>query len=132
MVVSWLQHKKKFVGPGNPSHGKRRSGVSGLTGSINSHIVRTLIFPLYLSWWVPFSLSQHKENSFLQFFVLFCCFLVFWGFFCFVFFVFSRPTPAVYGGSQARGPIGAIAAGLRQSHSNASATCPTAHGNAGS
>ena len=33
-------------------------------------------------------------------------------------FAFSRATPAAYGGSQARGLIGAVAAGLRQSHSN--------------
>ena len=31
----------------------------------------------------------------------------------------SWAAPAAYGGSQARGPIGAIATGLRQSHSNA-------------
>ena len=37
-------------------------------------------------------------------------------FFCL--FAFSRATPAAYGGSQARGLIGAIAAGLRHSHSN--------------
>ena len=39
----------------------------------------------------------------------------------FVFFTFgfSRATPGAYEGSQARGPIGAVAAGLRQSHSNA-------------
>ena len=43
--------------------------------------------------------------SFLFFFLSFCLFL-------------SRP-PSAYGGSQARGPIKAIAAGLRQSHSNA-------------
>ena len=43
------------------------------------------------------------------FFVLFCFF---------VFLPFSRATPASYGGSQARGQIGALAAGLRQSHSN--------------
>ena len=36
----------------------------------------------------------------------------------FLFFVFSGATPAAYGGSQARGPIRAIAAGLHQSHSN--------------
>jgi len=29
-----------------------------------------------------------------------------------------RATPMAYGGSQARGPIGAVAAGLRHSHSN--------------
>ena len=37
----------------------------------------------------------------------------------FVCFVFSRATPMAYGGSQARGLIRAIAAGLYQSHSNA-------------
>ena len=36
----------------------------------------------------------------------------------FFFFAISRATPTVYGGSQARGRIGAIAAGLWQSHSN--------------
>ena len=40
-------------------------------------------------------------------------------FFCFWLFAFSRATPMAYGSSQARGLIGAIAAGLRQSHSNA-------------
>ena len=34
------------------------------------------------------------------------------------FLFFSRTTPAAYGGSQARGRIGAAAAGLCQSHSN--------------
>ena len=34
------------------------------------------------------------------------------------FFVFSRAVPATYGGSQARGLIGATAASLHQSHSN--------------
>ena len=48
--------------------------------------------------------------------------------FFFVFFVvvvvvfclstFSRAATAVYGGSQSRGPIGGVAASLRQSHSN--------------
>ena len=36
----------------------------------------------------------------------------------FFFFSFSRAAPAAYGGSQARGWIGAIAAGLHHSHSN--------------
>ena len=40
-------------------------------------------------------------------------------FFCFLsFFAFSRAYSKAYGGSQARGLIGAVAAGLRQSHSN--------------
>ena len=50
------------------------------------------------------------------------CFLVFcfFGFFVVVVvFAFSRAAPVAYGGSQARSLIGAVAAGLRQSHSNA-------------
>ena len=48
---------------------------------------------------------------------------------------FFRASPTACGGSQARGGIGATAAGLRHSHSNAgSEPClrptPTAHGNA--
>ena len=41
--------------------------------------------------------------------------------FCFVFclFAFSRAAPVAYGVFQARGLIGAVAAGLGQSHSNA-------------
>ena len=35
------------------------------------------------------------------------------------FFAISWAAPAAYGGSQARGQMGAVAAGLRQSHSNA-------------
>ena len=36
----------------------------------------------------------------------------------FFFLYFSRAAPAAYGGSQARGLIGAVAAGLRHSHNN--------------
>ena len=53
---------------------------------------------------------------------LFCFVLGFvWGFFCLFFFFFfgiSRATPMAYGGSQVRGRIGAVAAGLHHSHSN--------------
>ena len=38
--------------------------------------------------------------------------------FIFCLFAISWAAPAAYGGSQARGLIGAIALGLRQSHSN--------------
>ena len=41
------------------------------------------------------------------------------GFFFSFFFLHFRAAPEAYGGSQARGRIGATAAGLRQSHSNA-------------
>ena len=36
----------------------------------------------------------------------------------FFFFAFSRATPTAYGGSQARGLIGGVAASLHQSHGN--------------
>ena len=36
-----------------------------------------------------------------------------------LFFVFFRTAPMAYGGSQARGRIGAVASGLRHRHSNA-------------
>jgi len=40
-------------------------------------------------------------------------------FFCLFFFAISWAVPASYGGSQARGQIGAVGTSLRQSHSNA-------------
>ena len=48
-----------------------------------------------------------------------------------------RAAPAAYGGSQARGRIGAVAAGPHHSHSNTGSElpqtyCTTVHGNAGS
>ena len=49
------------------------------------------------------------------YFILFFCFLLFY-FFCL--FAISRADPVAYGGSQARGRIGAIVAGLHHSHSN--------------
>ena len=39
--------------------------------------------------------------------------------FIYLFLSFFRATPAAYGGSQARGQMGATAAGLRHSYSNA-------------
>ena len=42
----------------------------------------------------------------------------FWFWFCCVFFLLFRATPMAYGGSQARGQIGATAPSLCHSHSN--------------
>ena len=36
----------------------------------------------------------------------------------FIYHLFFRAAPTAYGGSQARGPIGAVASGLHHSHSN--------------
>ena len=38
--------------------------------------------------------------------------------FSFLFFSFSRAAPSAYGGSQARGRVGAVATSLHHSHSN--------------
>ena len=46
-------------------------------------------------------------------------FFLFFFFFFFGLFAFFRAAPVAHRGSQARGPIGAIATSLRQSHSNA-------------
>ena len=42
----------------------------------------------------------------------------FFFFFFFLLFTFSRADPTAYGGSQARGPIGAVAASLHHGYSN--------------
>ena len=47
------------------------------------------------------------------------CLSTFFFFFFFFFFAFSLAAPKAYGGSQARGQIRAVAAGLCHSHSNA-------------
>ena len=49
-----------------------------------------------------------EPNTFLSLFFLF---------FDFLFFCLFRAAPAAYGGSQAKGPIGAVAPGLSHSHS---------------
>ena len=51
-----------------------------------------------------------------------------WVGFCFFFFWLLRATPVTYGGSQPRGPIRAVAAGLHHSNSNArSESCLDLH-----
>ena len=50
---------------------------------------------------------------------LFFLFLFYFLPFFLVFLFFSRALPAAYGGSQARGLMGAVAASLHHSHSNA-------------
>ena len=73
-----------------------------------------------------------KEAHFL-FFIYFIYLFIY----LFCLFAISWAAPVAYGGSQARGRIGAVATGLHQSHSKrgiqaVSATYTTAHGNAGS
>ena len=67
-------------------------------------------FSLFYAFSYRSILTQIRKG--LGFVCLFVC--------LFCLFAFSRATPVAYGGSQARGLIGAVAAGLHQSHSNAS------------
>ena len=59
-------------------------------------------------------LGEFRSRCFKKF-----CHLIFFLSFFFCLFAFSRAAPVAYGGSQARSRIGAIAAGLRQSHNDA-------------
>ena len=63
--------------------------------------------------WIPVRLFplSHDGNSSISLFFFFV-------FLSFAVVAISWAAPAAYGGSQARGPIGAAATGLRQSHSN--------------
>ena len=63
-----------------------------------------------------------------------CCSCCCYYYYYYLSFVFFRAASRAYGGTQARGPIRAVAAGLYHSHSNAhiraaSATHTTAHDN---
>jgi len=58
--------------------------------------------------------SKRSQGRGEIFFFFFCLFV-----FVVVVVAISWAAPAAYGGSQARGRIGAVATGLRQSHSNA-------------
>ena len=62
---------------------------------------------------------NEKRIKYHQFFVFCFCLFVFFVVVVVVVVAISWAAPAAYGGSQARGRIGAVATGLRQSHSNA-------------
>ena len=68
-------------------------------------------------------LGESQEIDLVQFFfpekATLPLLFIFLFYFYFYFFVFSRATPVAYGDSQVRGLIGAVAASLCQSHSNA-------------
>ena len=70
--------------------------------------------PLHTYYDTEFNCSAPSVANLLNFFLLVFAYV---GKFFFVFCLF-RATPAAYGGSQAKGPIGAAASGLHHSHSN--------------
>ena len=72
------------------------------------------LFELELSSFMDICLGVGLLDLMVTLFLVSFLFLPFF----FFFFAFFRAAPEAYGGSQARGPIGAIAAGLHHSHSN--------------
>ena len=66
------------------------------------------IFSLLIELDSYFGFISSALPAFYFYFILFFYFI----------FVFSRAAPEAYGGSQARGPIRAVATGLCHSHSN--------------
>ena len=84
---------------------------------------------------IEMSFNSIEMFSFLFYFIILYFIYLFIYLFCL--FAISWAARTAYGGSQARGRIGAVAAGLYESHSNvgseaASATYTTAQGNTGS
>ena len=69
---------------------------------------------VFISFWHKLVPSEYNLFFFFFFFFVFCLFVV-----VIVVVAISWAAPAAYGGSQARGLIGAVAAGLCHSHSNA-------------
>ena len=73
--------------------------------SLEKHLLRhSAHFLIRLGFLMLYKQGQHFFLSLVFFF--FCLFAISW------------IAPTAYGGSQARGPIGAVAASLHQSHSN--------------
>ena len=71
----------------------------------------------------PPSLPFYLENEYFKIkthivITLYAIISLFIYLFIYLFFVFSRAAPMAYGGSQARGRIGAVVISLHQSHSN--------------
>ena len=87
--------------------------------------VSTQLFHLLFNWIFTFFLRcKSTLNIWYRFYIKYkiCKYffqsVAWFSFLFFCLFVSSRATPAAYGGCQARGPIGAVAADLRHSHSN--------------
>ena len=74
-----------------------------------------MLSTLYVTTWIGRPLEGGLEWSWNISFLFF---------FVFFFLSFPRATPAAYGGSQARGLIGAVVTGLCQSHSNSGSKPP--------
>ena len=98
------------------------SGYMPRVGLLDHMVVLYSVFLRYLhtNWFYQFTFpSAVREHSLFHILPSICCLLIPFLFLFFCLFAFSRATPMEYGGSQARGPIRAVAASLCQSYSNA-------------
>jgi len=100
------------------------SRLSSLSPSVknNLDLVTLLRFVIIVpETWLHFKMKVVRSLflSVYMFMCIYVCILSICKFFFFGLFAISWAAPAAYGGSQARGPIGAVATGLRQSHSHA-------------
>ena len=75
--------------------------------SVTGNVVIIGVYKYFFHLTIPESLGPQQASQLVMVF--------FWGG---VSWPFLQPLPTAYGGSQARGPVRAIAAGLCQSHSN--------------
>ena len=119
---SHLSHSSNNTG--SLPHWAIREFLSLTFDSINLFCVLQLLKPAYLFPFTDLESFQFFFLSFLSSFLPKVFRFSFFPFFPFLpsflscLFAFSRAAPMAYGISQAKGLIGAVAAGLRQSHSN--------------
>ena len=109
----------KFLGQGlDMRHGSASSQCSDNAGSL-THCTTRKLHDLFSYLF----LKYHKIHLFKVYNLLVLIQLQSYAtvttVFCFFFLFLFRTSPTAYGGSQARGQIGAVAASLRHNHSNA-------------
>ena len=80
--------------------------IFGILWLVGISAINTPVSAFIFTWWSPRVHIYVQKSPFTYLFIYFCL------------FAFSRAAPSTYGGSQARGLIGAVAARLHQSHSN--------------
>ena len=90
----------------------------GLDGPLHLIISRSHWWPIRRGYDFKFRLELLEEISFAFAQIEYLNLSLRFVFYLFVCFLLLGAVLAVHGGSQARGPIGVVAAGLHQSHSN--------------
>ena len=118
----WLFRVTLVAYGGAQARGLIRSTATSLRHNHSNAGSEPCLLPTPQQLWILSPLSEARDrtcNLMVPSRIHFCCATMGTPNLClFFFFVFSRATLAAYGGFQVRGLIGAIAAGLCQSHSN--------------